>query len=285
MTDELSTNADRLVTVRVAGVVQQPFAPGSLDPDGRRRSLPGMGGVLRYPLFGAGAGGWMSDHLEIGASIVHPDAHANRALQVLSCVGNDAAVLSGPAAGSRGTVVGKHGSTMVVFDADALGQLAPGDRVAIDTLGVGLHIDDEPDVALHSCSPGALSFIAPARTADGRLAVTVVADLPPEAAGAGIGMPADHLNLDLVVEQLPPESGATSLRFGDVVALEDHDHRFGRRYRPGWITVGAICHGRSVGGGHGFGMVTLLTGPRDRIEPRVSPEANLGRLIESGATP
>jgi len=280
-TEGVVTNAERLVTLRVAGVVQQPSLHASVDPEGSVQSLPGMGGVLIRPNLGDPANGWMSDHLEIGASLVHPDPAADEALQSLSCVGNAATIVDGPASGATGIIVGKHGSTMVAFAPDVLARLAPGERVVIDAVGVGLRVEGETHVVLHSCSPWALGFMVPGRDGSGRLRVRVVTTLPAEAAGAGIGMPADRYNIDLQVDHLPASSGARRLRFGDLVALEDQDHRFVRRPRQGWTAVGAICHGRSVGGGHGLGMITLLTAPTERLALKVTQGANIVALVES----
>lgn len=277
MTADVRTNAARLLTTRLVGVVQQPSAHVSVDPNGFARSLPGMGGVLARPRMGERAGGWMSDHLEIGASVSHPEPSADHALQVLACVGNRAEVIDGPAAGGIGTVVGKHASTMISFPGDVLAALAPGERVTIDAVGVGLEIEREPEIVFHSCSPVLVPLLAPSRTGDGRVRVKVAWVLPPEAAGAGIGMAAHYANLDLQVDLLPGIAAA-DVRFGDLVALEGHDHRHGRQPRDDWIVVGAICHGRSVGGGHGLGLVTLLTAPADRVAIEVTPDASLTSL-------
>jgi len=283
MTADVQTNAGRLLTTRLVGVVQQPSAHVSVDPDGFARSLPGMGGVFVRPRIGDRAGGWMSDHLEVGASVSHPEPSADHALQVLACVGNRAQVLDGPAAGGIGTVVGKHAATMVSFSRDVLAALAPGERVMIDAVGVGLRIEYEPDIVFHSCSPVLLPLFAPSRTGAGRLRVKVARVLPPEAAAAGIGMAAHSANLDLQVDQLAGTVGAADLRFGDLVAVEGHEHRYGRQPRDAWIAVGAICHGRSVGGGHGLGLVTLLTAPTNRVAIEVTRDASLASLELPGA--
>lgn len=283
-TEPVKNNAAQLVTVRVAGMVQGAAANVVVDREAKAQVLPGQGGVVIAPTLGDRAGGWMSDHLEPGASIIHPDPAANRALQVLACVGNPAFVVDGPAAGAQGMVSGKHGATLVAFPDDALRRLAPGDRVAIDAVGVGLRIEGEPQVTIHSCDPSLLSVLIRGRDDSGRLRVATQTILPAEAAGAGIGMPVDHLNLDLQVDELPSSMAAGALRLGDVCTLEDHDHRFGRQVRPGWMAIGAISHGQSAGGGHGLGFVTLLTAPRDRLALEVTPQANLVQLVsaESG---
>ncbi|MFQ6109075.1 MAG: hypothetical protein ACE5L7_05935 [Candidatus Aminicenantales bacterium] len=50
-----------------------------------------------------------------------------------------------------------------------------------------------------------------------------------------------------------------ALRFGDIVAILDADHTFGRFYREGAISVGVVSHSRSVAAGHGPGVTALFT--------------------------
>jgi hypothetical protein len=274
-TDRPPFRTERLVPVRLAGQVVQAAANAVIRPDGRLTVLPGQGGVVLGIGPGDLAGGWVSDHLEPGASLRHPDEAANRALQTFACLGNRATVIDGPAAGAIGYVVGKHGAVITAFADAALARIAPGEWVAIEARGVGVTIDDEPDVAVHSCDPGLLELVVPGRSPDGRLRVEAVAQLPAAAAAAGIGMPAAMFNLDLEVE--PPEIAAfaAGLRFGDVVVLRDQDHRFGRQHRAGWLVLGIVAHGSSASGGHGLGMVTLVTGPADRFEVSIDSGATI----------
>ena len=117
------------------------------------------------------------------------------------------------------------------------------------------------------------------RAPDGRLRIPVVATLPAEAAAAGIGMDVARFNIDLQIDQPPVALPASGLRFGDLIAVLDQDHRFGRRFAPSWLVVGAIAHGHSIGGGHGLGMVSLLSGPAERIALERSPAATLHDLL------
>jgi hypothetical protein len=65
-------------------------------------------------------------------------------------------------------------------------------------------------------------------------------------------------------------------RLGDVVAMHDQDHRFGRGYRAGTLAIGVVAHG-GYGGipGHGMGVATILSGPGERFELERSASANL----------
>jgi hypothetical protein len=272
-------NGDRLVCTRLLGFVAQPGANQVVDPEGRFVVRPGQGGIVLGVGPGDLADRWASDHLEPGASVVHPEPAANHALQAFSCVGNRATVRSGPASGAEGVVVGKHGAILAAFSPGDLARMAPGDAIVIDGCGVGLEIDRESEVAVHSCSPKLLDGLVPGRTRDGRLRAHVAATLPPEAAAAGLGMDVSRFNIDLQVDQPPVMAAAAGLRFGDVVAVLDQDHRYGRQVREGWLVVGVIAHGHSVGGGHGLGMVSLVSGPAARFSLVESNAASLTKLV------
>jgi hypothetical protein len=272
------TNEERLLTVRAAGYVVPPQAPGRLpDSAGIDRFRPGQGGVVLNVGLGDPASGWESDHLEPGVSLAHPESAANRALQVLSCVGNRATVTSGAARGAQGVVVGKHGTVLVHVDRQILTRIVPGDSVSIDTRGVGLAIDDFPDVVTHSLDPTLLSRIV--SIAAGRLRVRAVRELSPEIAAAGLGMEAAWANIDLETHDSSTSHELEGLCFGDLVVLRGQDHRHVRRRDPGWLTCGVIAHGASVSGGHGLGMATLLTAPISQVDVVLDADASLRHLL------
>ena len=74
------------------------------------------GGITYNVRVGDRAIGWASDHTEPGVSIRNRDEGESAALAVLSCVGNDAFVVTGEGKGSRGTVTGKHGGNQLLVD-------------------------------------------------------------------------------------------------------------------------------------------------------------------------
>jgi hypothetical protein len=283
---EPPTNAARLVRTRLAGVVSPASANAVVSPAGRAEVLPGQGGVLTSVQLGDAATGWCSDHLEVGASVQHPEPAADQALQVLACVGNQAVVLDGPAALARGMVAGKHSGLMIAFPPSALALIGPGDRVAVEAFGAGLQLTGEDQVVLHSCDPALLGWLLDGTEPGGRLRVRIAAQFSREAAGAGLGMPASRFNLDLdpALARDPATGAAADLRLGDVVAVVDQDHRRGRRFRSGWLAVGVLCHGRSAAGGHGVGMATLLTAPAGRLSLAGDATANLRSFWLAAAT-
>ena len=277
MSVPVGTNADRLVRTRLKAVVQPAAANQIVRPDGAFAVLPGQGGVVTGIGLGEIAGKWAGDHVEPGASLGHPDPLANHAIRFLSCVGNPVEVLDGAAAGARGLVFGKHGAVLAMFAPDVVMLIASGDAVAVDAQGIGLADDDFPDLTCHSCSPAL--FAALAQKAGGRLRINVAAILPSVAAAAGIGMPAAMFNMDLHTSSPPVADMAKNLRFGDIVAVMDQDHRFGRQHRKGWAMVGIVSHGTATAGGHGLGLMTLLTAPAECFEFQMSDKAQIANLL------
>jgi hypothetical protein len=274
----LATNEARLVRTRLRAQIQQAGAKQSVAPDGKARLLPGQGGVVPGIGLGSPARGTAGDHVEPGVSLGHPEPAAYHAIRLFSCVGNPVTMLDGPAAGAKGLVFGKHGPVLAMFSPADTAKMAPGEWAVIEAQGVGLACEMAPDLNCHSCSPQLLTKLA-AVTAEGRLKMDVAAILPSIAAAAGIGMPASMFNMDLNSASPPVAALARDLRFGDIVAVRDQDHRYGRRHRLGWTMIGVISHGETVGGGHGFGLMTLLTAPSDRFELTQNSTANLARLL------
>jgi hypothetical protein len=274
----VATNTERLVAIRLKAQIQPGSANHVVRPDGVLTVLPGQGGVVTGIGLGDIAGKWAGDHVEPGVSLGHPDPAANHAIRRLACVGNPVEVLDGAAAGARGIVFGKHGAVLAMFAPDVLDRLAPGDWVRIDAQGIGLADDRVPDLTWHSCSPALFTAMVEKSEGD-RLRIKVAAVLPSLAASAGIGMPAAMFNMDMNTSASPIAEKTHALRFGDIVAVMDQDHRFGRQHRKGWAMVGIVSHGAAVGGGHGLGLMTLLTAPADRLAFDISDQAQLGRLL------
>ena len=276
------TNAERLVTQVLTGEVWPALADRHgyrIGPDGQPFVLPGMGGVTLGVHCGDPATGYAADHLEPGASVRHADPAANMAVQFLTCVGNQVTVASGPARGLVGHVIGQHAYVLVDFAEAAAARLTTGDAVTIITVGQGLRLADHPSIVVKNCSPGLLELMPGGTTADGRLEVHVAARIPAEAVGAGVGMISEYANTDLMgaYESLGADLslGLESLRVGDIVAMTDQDHRYGRGYRPGYLTIGVISTGQCMLFGHGPGPSTLLSGRADAFRLVDDPAANL----------
>lgn len=284
----LRTNRERLLTQILTGEVWPALGDRHAyrtDADGAPFVLPGMGGVTLDVHPGDIAAGYAADHLEPGLSIRHREERANMALQFLTCVGNVVAVRSGPAAGVRGRVIGQHAYVLADFTDQDMAQVCTGDQVVVHAYGQGLKLTDHPDIVVKNADPDLLTGLGIETGADGRLRVPVAVRVPAEAVGAGAGMYSEYANTDLMgayVGQGEDLSlGLEALRIGDVVMLEDQDHRFGRGYRAGCTTIGVISTGHCRLFGHGPGPSTLLSGPTSAFEIVERSDANVSNAFAS----
>ena len=111
----------------------------------------------------------------------------------------------------------------------------------------------------------------------------MAARVPAEAIGAGAGMASEYANTDLMgaYAGLGPDLslGLEELRIGDIVALADADHRYGRGYRAGYLTIGVMSTGQCMLFGHGPGPSTLLSGPADAFHLVDDTGANLASWL------
>jgi len=119
----------------------------------------------------------------------------------------------------------------------------------------------------------------------GKLQVPVTTIVPAEAMGSGIG--AAHVakgdyDICLGDPETVKEYGLDKIRFGDIVALKDHDNRYGRDYHQGAMTIGIVVHSDCKLAGHGPGVTTLMTCVTPLIEPVIDPKANLADLYHIG---
>src|SRR3972149_5011260 len=134
----LRTNVDKLVKISVMGDVASPVVGRSVynvSATGSPSVLPGVGGITYNVRVGDLACGWETDHLEPGVSVENKENDprygqgAKAAFNVLSCVGNEATVVSGDAKGETGGVTGKHGGiehVLVDFPTETLEKLMLG---------------------------------------------------------------------------------------------------------------------------------------------------------------
>lgn len=278
----LKTNRNRLPVVSVQGQVWHPSAKqaGRLDPDGNPMWLQGTGGITYNAQIGDICTGWVADHLEPGVTTRNPDNAKNDGYVVLSCIGNEATVVSGDAKGAKGFVTGKHGGCehlICWFSSDTLEKLQIDDKIAVKATGQGLAFPDWPDVVLRSMSPALLDKMYIEET-EKRLRVGVAKIIPAAIMGSGLGAnnsAAGDYDITLHDEKMTKKYGLDTLRFGDIVAITDADTRYGRTYRTGAVTIGVVIHGDCTMGGHGPGVTTLMSSRGRTIEPFVDEKANL----------
>jgi hypothetical protein len=288
----VTTNAGKLVRQTLTGEVWPPLGDRHVyrtGPDGQPFALPGMGGMTLGVHCGDPATGYASDHLEPGASVRHRDPAANLALQFLTCVGNQVRLETGPAAGTVGHVIGQHAYVLVDFPEPAAEQVTTGDAVTVTAMGQGLALPEHPGIVVKNCDPELLAAMPGGTRPDGRLEVHVAARVPAEAVGAGAGMASEYANTDLMGAYAglgdDLSLGLEGVRIGDIVAVIDADHRFGRGYRPGFLAIGVISTGQCLLFGHGPGPSTLMSGPADRIVLIEDSAANLASWLHAEPEP
>jgi len=285
----LRINVDKLVRISVVGEVSSPVfwrSPYRISADGKPVVLPGVGGITYNVRVGDAASGWEADHVEPGVSIKNKESEdANMALNILACVGNEAVVVSGDAKGSRGFVTGKHGGiehVLVDFAAEIMEKLLIGDKILVKAFGVGLKLLDFPEVKVMNMDPKFLETLNPRPIGD-KLEVPVTHVVPAEIMGSGLGANQTYsgdYDVQLFDESVKAKYGLEDQRLGDLVAIEDADHSFGRIYRKGAMSVGIIVHSDCVTSGHGPGVTTLFTSSMGKIVPRTDPDANIARLLK-----
>ena len=279
----LRTNSSDLVRMAITGFISAPTldrSPYRPDTEGIGTVLIGMSGIVYNARVGDPAYGWAGDHVEPGVSIAHPDSDVDHAMHYLTCVGNEAMVASGPALGAKGVVTGEHARLLIDFDPDTLEQLAVGDRILIKSCGRGMKFLDAPGVLVKKAGPNLIENWG-LQIKNGRLQVPVVATIPAHIMGSGAELTPEFVDQDLMTGDRAAlaEHGIDRLRLGDLVAVMNTDHRYGRGYRPGGVTIGLIMHGDSIMTGHGPGCQDMLVCANGEIEPVIDKDANLARIL------
>jgi len=173
---------------------------------------------------------------------------------------------------------------MIDFPPEVMEKMSLGDRVAIRAVGLGLELADPGDIRIFNCDPDLLEkIVEPA--AGGRVRVAVAKVVPASIMGSGLGR-ATVARGDYDIQAFDPvmveRYGLGDLRYGDLVAIQDADHSYGRIYRSGAISVGVVAHGSSDIAGHGPGVTSLLTSPSGRIDVSVDRSANLATILGIG---
>ena len=290
----LRTNTDKLVKISVSGEISSPTfraTPYRISADGKPLALPGVGGITYNIRVGDPASEWEADHVEPGVSIKNKERDdqtpggANIALNVLACVGNEATVVSGDAKSSKGVVTGKHGGiehVLVDFPTETMEKLLIGDKIQVKAFGLGMKLLDLPNVQVMNMDPKFLEAIDPRPVGD-KLEVPVTHIVPAAIMGSGLGANQTYsgdYDIQLYDESTKKEYGLNDLRLGDLVAIKDAEHMYGRTYRKGAMSVGIIVHSDCVTSGHGPGVTTLFTSSQGKITPKIDPKANIAKMLK-----
>jgi hypothetical protein len=294
----LKTNEAKIVEFLLQCQPGQPRSHGnwSVDHQGAPFILPSIGGITVNIQVGDPAFGWAGDHLEPGVSCTadtnKPFEHPNNSLQLYACAGNKATLVSGEAKGATGWVIGHHGGSehvIVDFPREAKEKMTYDDKIILYARGQGLKLIDYPDITLFNLDPDLLKKMKIVKSGkkSGKkiLEVPVTTLVPAACMGSGVGAPNvatgdyDIMTSDAeTVEKYQLDK----IRFGDIVALMDHDNRFGRAYRQGAVSIGIVVHSNCLLAGHGPGVTTLMTCATPLIKPVIDPLANLADLLGIG---
>jgi len=287
----LRTNAEKLIKVSVIGEVASPTFRSvyNVSATGQPLVLPGVGGITYNLRVGDPACGWEADHVEPAVSVENKEGDARSgqsiAFNVLSCVGNEAAVVSGDGKGARGVVTGKHGGiehVLVDFSSEVLEKLVLGDKIQVKAFGTGLKLTDFPEIKIFNTDPKLLEAWDPKPKGD-KLEVPVTHIVPAAIMGSGLGqnqVNSGDYDIQMFDQAIVEQYGLANLRLGDLVAIIDADHSFGRIYRQGAVSVGVVIHTNCVTAGHGPGVTTLMTSSEGKIIPLLKSEANIASLFK-----
>ena len=255
--------------------------------------LPGIGGITLNVQVGDSAFGLAGDHVEPGVSCTANAAKfmefPNDSLQLYSCVGNRAIIVSGSAKGSRGVVIGHHGGSehiIVDFARSVREKMTYDDKIMIRAKGQGLRLLDYPEIKLFNLDPALLKKMKIKEKKEGKISVPVTTLVPAACMGSGVGA-SNVATGDYDVMTSDPstmkEYKLDKMRFGDFVALLDHDNSYGRAYKKGAVSIGIVVHSDCLIAGHGPGVTTLMTCPKPLIEPVLDSKANIADILKIGS--
>jgi len=288
----LRINKNELIMTAVQGGVApaHQWAPFEVGSEGETFAWPSTGGITYNVKIGDSVFGWAGEHIEPGVSSTYKNSNKKAAsgYQFLSCCGNQVRVITGAARGSSGHVLGHHGGVdhlMLDFSDAVLEQLTYDDRFLVRGYGQGLKLLDYPDIAIYNIDPDLFEKWGLVERADGHIEVPVHAIVPNYAMGSGIGaLSVTTGDYDILCHdaEMVKEHGLDQLRFGDFVAVMDHDNRYGRTFRRGAVTIGMIIHSDSPLAGHGPGMMTLMSSFDNALVPVLHDDANMGAKLGIG---
>ncbi len=283
------TNADKLAQLSVIGEIASPTLKVSyrIHPIlGEPVQLPSVGGISYNANLGDSAIDLAADHIEPGVSIRNAHDASNRALNTFACIGNRARVLTGEGKGMVGWVTGKHGGVdhvMIHFpELDELDRLAIGDRIQVRSFGTGFKLQDYPAITVMNLDPAVYEKMNERSQMGSFVQIPVTHHVPAQLLGAGLGEDScqvGDVDIQLFDAESVEEYNLNTLRFGDFIAMMDCDHRYGRIYRKGWVSIGVVVHSACIQAGHGPGVTTLFTGPASTLQTVTDPEANLKNVL------
>lgn len=283
----MKSNKEQLVIQSVSGRIHHPTMHGSgywVGHDGYGRIPVGPGGITYNYKIGDICMNLPGDHIEPGVSLKNANDNENNALQTLACIGNVATVISGDAKGKTGLVTGTHGGVdhvLIHFEQDILQMLCIEDRIQIKACGQGYKSILFPEIMFMNIDPLLLEKMGVIESKN-FIEVPVAHVIPAYLMGGGLGsttmMSADY---DIMTQDKETihELGLDKLRFGDIVAIMDHDNHHGPHYLKGAVTIGVIVHSDSFTSGHGPGVTVIMTSNQEKLHVKIDKTANLATYL------
>jgi len=174
---------------------------------------------------------------------------------------------------------------MLQFSDETLEKLTCDDKFLVKGFGQGLQLVDHSEVYIYNLDPDVLEAWGLSEREDGVIEVPVHVIVPGHAMGSGIGaLSVTTGDYDILChdEATVKEHSLDKLRFGDFVAVLDHDNRYGRTYRKEAVTIGVVIHSDSPLAGHGPGMMTLMSACAGKLAPVLRDDANVGAILGIG---
>lgn len=291
----IRTNKQYLVEKAVSGNISSPRIPLKnpwlIDSGGVSHVMPGTGGITYNVSVGDSALEFVGDHIEPGVSLTLKSSEAERSvlggLSILTCIGNEARVMSGQAIGAKGVVTGKHGGVehvIIDFPRTTLDKLAIGDKIQIRAFGQGLELKDYPDVHMMNIDPALLGKFG-ITVKSRQMIVPVTHVIPASLMGSGLGSRHSYsgdYDIQLGEKESISKFGLQNLRIGDVIAINDADCRYGRTIGSGAMSIGVVVHGACITSGHGPGVTVLMTTIKKLIVPKIEGGANISAYLGAG---
>lgn len=300
----VSTNKDKLLKQALLGKITPPmmavdggFIGGYVVTwDGKPKLGIGIGGIKYNVKVGDPCLGWPeAEYLEPGVALVGADDKPGgsrrpegtvMAFLKMSCVGNQVTTISGEGKGTEGVITGKARAASVGyhvlahFSSGDLEKLNIGDKVRVESEGVGMEVDGF-DGRIFNMSPSFLESIGMELEGDA-LTIPVVKEIPAYGMGYGVGgapPESDSWCIQTSPPHLVEALGLGDLKIGDLVACRDILMSYGKGYYKGAVTAGIITVGGSDIAGHGPGVMAIAASKRGKIAPRIDPEANIARYL------
>jgi hypothetical protein len=194
-------------------------------------------------------------------------------------------VTTGEAKGAKGVVTGKHGGiehVLIDVQPEIMNKLVIGDKFLVKAYGVGLKLLDAPEVKVMNLDPAFLRAMKP-KVLGGKLEVPVTHLVPAATMGSGLGANqcySGDYDIQLFDDDMRKQYELDDIKLGDLVAIIDADHTFGRIYKHGAISVGIVVHTNCVLAGHGPGVTTLFTSTTGKMVPRIDKKANIASILK-----